>query len=304
MGETLYITTDSEEHWKELRSEDVTSTESAALFDMSPYTTELELFYRKQTGEAGSFTDNPRMKAGKILEPAIAKLAGEELDCDVIPFKTYARDEADRMGSSFDYEIEYGKYNGWLLEIKNVDFLVYRDQWEDDEAPDHIEVQCQHQLELTKRPGIIIACLVGGNDLKLIARERNEIMGAGIRKRIVKFWDDVTLGREPEPNFARDAEFIISLYQTAGDKAIVVDESDPVGDLIERYRQARVEMKRAEDESKALKAEVLTLIDDVKKVKYGNLTLSCGEIAEAFVEAYTRSGYRNFRVTESKPKKK
>jgi predicted phage-related endonuclease len=271
---------------------------------MSPYGTELELFYRKKTGELAVFQDNPRAEAGRILEPSIAALAGIALNCDVLEFKVYARDAVDKMGSSFDYEITSGKYKGWLLEIKNVDYLIYRDQWEDDEAPDHIEVQCQHQLELTKRPGIIIACLVGGNDLKLIPRERNEKMGRGIRNRIVKFWDDVTLNREPKPNFSRDAEFIISLHQTAGDRLVMLPDGDPIGELLSEYRQTRVDYKAAEDASKALKAEILTLIDDdVNKVKYGNLSLSCGEIASTVVEEYTRSGYRGFTVRETKPKK-
>tara|TARA_R110000822_G_scaffold123508_14_gene258017 strand:+ start:502 stop:1416 length:915 start_codon:yes stop_codon:yes gene_type:complete len=294
---------DNEASWLKLRKDDITSTESPALFGLSPYTTNLELFFRKLTGETAEFGDNQRMRAGRILEPAIANIAADELGCEVNPFKEYARDD-DRMGASFDFEIVSGEYQGWLLEIKNVDFIVYRDQWEDDEAPDHIEVQCQHQLELTKRPGIIIACLVGGNDLKLIKRERNEKMGLGIRQAIQKFWKDIANNNPPEPDFTRDADFIISLHQSAGDKVESIDEGSSVANLITKYRHARSGATALDKESKSLKAEILTLVgDEPSKVLCGLLTLSCGMIAETEVEAYTRKGYRNFRVTEKKPKK-
>jgi putative phage-type endonuclease len=298
-----FIKTDSEEVWLELRKKDVTSTESAALFGISPYITELELFYRKQTGESAEFTENNRMRAGRLLEPAIAQMAADDLGCDVEPFKEYGRDET-RMGSSFDFKITTGKYQGWLLEIKNVDFLIYRDQWEDDEAPDHIEVQCQHQLELTGRDGIIIACLVGGNELKLIVRPRNEKMGRGIRQAINRFWQSVADNNPPKPDFSRDADFIISLHQRAGDKVESVEEGSITYNLIKEYRFSRQVAIEADKQSKALKAEILDMIGDgPNKVLAGLMTLSCGEIAETEVEAYTRKGYRNFRVTEKKPKK-
>ena len=297
-----YIKTESEQEWLNLRKSDVTSTESAALFAMSPYMTEMELFHRKKTGESADFDENARMRAGKALEPAIADLTSRELECEVKPYKIYATDD-DRMGSSFDYVITSGKYDGWLLEIKNVDFLVYRDNWLDDEAPDHIEVQCQHQLEMTGRAGIIIACLVGGNDLKLIERPRNKKMGAGIRQRIQKFWKDIEENNEPEPDFTRDADFIISLHKSAGKEVEVVNEQNRVSILMQRYHESRLAVKEAETDSKAIKAEILTLISDsTGKVVFGDLSLSCGEIKETFVEAYTRKGYRSFRINKKKVK--
>lgn len=309
---TKYIEIETEESWLEMRTSDVTSTESAALFGLSPYMTEMELFYRKQAGVVVTFDDNARMKAGRYLEPSIAELAGDELGCTVEPFKRYARND-DRMGSSFDFIITSGELNDWILEIKNVDFLVYRDKWEDDEAPDHIEVQVQHQLELTDKPGAIIACLVGGNDLRLIKRERNPKMGAGIRKRINKFWSDIEANNPPEPDFARDAEFIISLHQASGQEILVVEPDDDIATLLAEYRRIKREAKDLEDVAKARKAEMLTLIgDSVSKVISGNLSLSCGMtkdtepnlITEAMIgQSYGgRRGYRQFTVREKKGK--
>lgn len=312
---TNYIAPETEEHWLEMRAKDITSTESAALFGMSPYITELELFYRKRTSEIIHIEENKRMTAGKYLEPSIAELAGNELSCTVRPFKIYATDPDEGMGSSFDYEIVDGQYKDWILEVKNVDFLVYRDQWEDDEAPDHIEVQVQHQLELTGRPGAVIACLVGGNDLKLIMRPRNKKMGAGIRQRIQKFWRDVESNNPPDPDYMKDSEFIISLHQSSGDNTLDAEDDPKVTELIKEYKRLKDEAKDISKIADARKAELLDLIgDNVSKVVSGLYTLSCGMTkdtppttitAEMIGQEYGgRKGYRNFRVNKKKEQSK
>jgi putative phage-type endonuclease len=306
-----YIETANESAWLLLRSQNVNSTEAAALFGLSPYQTELELFHRKRNAEVQSIADNFRMRAGRYLEGSIAQLAANELDCTVKPYKVYARDADARMGSSFDYEILTGDYAGWLMEIKNVDRLVYRDAWQDNEAPEHIEVQCQHQLEMTERPGIIIAALVGGNELKFIERKRNEKMGAGIRQRIQRFWSDVEANNEPLANFERDAEFIISLHQSAGDAVYVADETDNVSMLLHDYHRLKREASDLDALAKAKKAEILDAVgDEFKKIVTAGLTVTCGMtkdtpptlITEDMVgQTYGgRKGYRMFTLREKK----
>lgn len=306
-----YIETANESAWLLLRSQNVNSTESPALFGLSPYQTELELFHRKRNAEVQSIADNFRMRAGRYLEGSIAQLAANELDCTVKPYKVYARDADARMGSSFDYEILTGDYAGWLMEIKNVDRLVYRDAWQDNEAPEHIEVQCQHQLEMTERPGIIIAALVGGNELKFIERKRNEKMGAGIRQRIQRFWSDVEANNEPLANFERDAEFIISLHQSAGDAVYVADETDNVSMLLHDYHRLKREASDLDALAKAKKAEILDAVgDEFKKIVTAGLTVTCGMtkdtpptlITEDMVgQTYGgRKGYRMFTLREKK----
>ena len=63
----------TEAAWLKARQQDVTSTESAALFGMSPYTTHFELWHRKHSNTAPEFKSNERMKWGNRLEAAIAR---------------------------------------------------------------------------------------------------------------------------------------------------------------------------------------------------------------------------------------
>ena len=91
----------TEEAWLQARQRDVTSTESAALFGMSPYVTRYDLWHRKRSGTAPEFKTNDRMKWGNRLEAAIAHGIAEEQGWEIRPMKEYMRDPDARMGSSY-----------------------------------------------------------------------------------------------------------------------------------------------------------------------------------------------------------
>ena len=305
------ITPVNESDWLLQRTKYIGSTESPALFGLSPYKTIAELFYEKQSGEVHSIPDNMRMMAGRALESGIAELAAHELGCEVAPMKDYVFDDALRMGSSFDFQIMSGEYARWILEIKNVDFLVYRDHWKEDEAPPHIEAQVQHQLELTGRPGAIIAALVGGNDLKMIVRERNPVVGNIIRNRIGQFWVDIEENNPPPIDFQRDADLVIALNQQSGDQALAVDESSSIHDAIWDYVRIKKEIKDLEVIANARKAKVIKAMGDT----YNAVITPWFKVSSKTVEATPakvitqdmvgqetggRKAFRGFRVTEKK----
>jgi putative phage-type endonuclease len=147
------IEIESEKQWLAERAKDVTSTEVSALFGLSPYLTEFELFHQKRDGVTVKFEPNERMKWGNRLESAIAHGAAEDMGWDIAKFNVYMRDQAARIGSSFDFEIKSSANGPGILEIKNVDWVQYQKSWIDDgngniEAPEHIELQVQHQMEI------------------------------------------------------------------------------------------------------------------------------------------------------------
>jgi predicted phage-related endonuclease len=56
------------EAWLQQRTQDVTSTEVSALYDLSPYLSEFELFHQKRDQEIVRIEENERMTWGKRLE--------------------------------------------------------------------------------------------------------------------------------------------------------------------------------------------------------------------------------------------
>ena len=128
--ETIEI--ESQEQWLQARTKDVTSTEVSALYGLSPYLSEFELFHQKRDGVVVKIEPNERMRWGNRLEAAIAHGAAEDQGWDISKLNVYMRDADAKIGSSFDFEIKSKSDGPGILEIKNVDWLQYQKNWIDD----------------------------------------------------------------------------------------------------------------------------------------------------------------------------
>lgn len=298
------LTPVSEQEWLELRTKDITSTEVAALFGASPYTTRYELWHRKRDGKVVSFEANERMKWGTRLQSAIAHGIAEDQGWKVREMKEYIRLPEARTGSSFDYEYETAAGNKGILEVKNVDSLAYRDGWLVEgnhvEAPPHIEFQAQHQLLTSGHAESHIGALIGGNTVSLLRRVPDLKVFAAIKAKIAEFWKSVDEGIEPAPDFHRDAEFIISQFGFS-EPGKIIQADETLIPLAEQYMAAGRDEKRAKEEKEALKAQMLTMIGDAEKVVSVGFSISAGMIGPKHVE-YDAEGYRNFRITPKKAK--
>lgn len=308
----------TEADWLAARRQDITSTESAALFGMSPYLTAFELWHRKKSGAEPAFDVNERMRWGNRLEAAIAHGIAQDNGWAITPMKDYMRLPGERIGSSFDFVITNLPDGPAHLEIKNVDYLAFRDGWiidgdSFDEAPEHIEVQVQHQMMVSGFKRSFIGALVGGNTTYVIERHRDEAVIDTIRKRIAEFWRTIDANLEPAPIMPQDADAVIRLNQYANPGKIV----DVTGDAnivtaVEQYRQAKREQDAAEERAKVLKAELMIKIGDAEKLIGDGWTISAGMIADTPPTVITpemvgtviggRKGYRMLRVNNKKSK--
>lgn len=317
----------NEQHWLELRTKDITSTEIGALFGIhsaSYIPTEFELWNRKKNNFAVDFYPNERVVWGKRLEDTIAHGVAEDNGWIVRKMTEYIRDPELRIGASFDFSIEPKPGDltftndrniapisvGGLLEIKNVDSYQLKQKWEigkDEEtgaetieAPLHIEVQVQHQLLVSGREFAYIAALVGGNKVILIKRERDAAVHEAIKEKAAAFWKSIDDNVPPTPNFERDAKFIAKLYGYA--EAGKVFDARGNGELLEllrTYRQAQQDEKDAKARKDGVKAELLTVIGEAEKVTGDGWTVSAGMVAGGAV-SYVRSPYRNFKPSFKK----
>src|SRR5690606_11437457 len=117
----------------------------------------------------------------------------------------YIWDDELKLGSSFDYEfILDGEKH--ILEIKNVDGLVFRNEWLEDEdgnleAPLHIELQVQQQMMLSGIKKAWICALVGGNKAVILKREADPEMFEMIKIKTEAFWKSIKEEKAPEPDF-------------------------------------------------------------------------------------------------------
>lgn len=314
---TELITPDSDAHWHAMRAEDITSTDVAALFGLSPYCTKYELWHRKKSGNTIQIEDNDRMRWGRRLEAAIAEGIAEDHGWRVKPLKLYARDRAHRMGASFDFEILGDPRGPGVLEVKNVDGLQYKRGWSEDEAPAHIEIQLQAQLATLEPLGFtwgVIAALVGGNSPAIIIREYDRTVAHAMRAAAANFWRSIDENDPPPPVFPEDSSIVIRMNQHAEPGTLIdLGTSTKAAELAALYDDASNREKRAKDDKDSAKAELLEMIGTHEKAILPNAwklnasvvapsagTLITPEMVGTHIGA--RNGYRNFRITAPKSK--
>lgn len=321
---------ETEEEWLAERDKDLTSTDVSALFGCSPYVTEFELYHRKSGELPDDFQDSDLTRWGRRLESAIAYGVAEDLGLVVEPYKVYRRIPEIRMGSSFDFRI-IGLAENWigyddtyrnlfrehgpgLMEVKNVGGFAFRQSWDDSEeleAPLHIELQVQHQLEVDDVEWSVIAPLVGGNTPKPAYRLRDREVGEAIRAKVAEFWQRFfDAGQWPAPNFAEDAGAIARLYVNSNDETVDLTDNNYLATLCAEYQAAGAEEREAKNRKDSLKAEILTIIGDAGRALAAGFTISAGTVAEnpgkliteAMVGTYVggRRAYRNMRITAKK----
>lgn len=303
------------EAWLNARHQDITSTEVAALFGLSPYMTEFELFHRKREAAPVQFEDNDRMRWGRRLEDSIAAGAAEDNGWTIRARNIYQRDAEARIGSSFDYTIVSHPDGPGLLEVKNVDGLVFRNTWtvNDDgtiEAPEHIELQVQHQLEVADYEWAVIVALVGGNDIKILHRKREREIGQVIRARVKQFWDRVERNDPPAPDYMADAEFIARTLRRNADADKVIEANETLDELIARYMHVSKEAADLDRLKDSVKAEILMVIGDAGKILSTHGTVNCTTTKDSVGTLVTpemvgthigaRKGYRQFRISVKK----
>lgn len=311
----------SEQEWLNLRSNDITSTEAAAILGCpETYQSRLDVWYDKKNPNKSVWSDNERMKWGRRLESVIAHGIAEDHGMTIIKHMSglYMRHDDIRAGSSFDFLATHPDFSGpGLLEIKNVDSLVFRQKWNADEdtgtfeAPLQIEVQVQHQLWISGYQWAAIGVLVGGNSSHLIIRERDEGAINSIERAVKKFWSMIDNDIMPEPDYSRDLQVLRSIYdkENAG---CVIDESrrEKVAQLVLSFEQAKERSKNNKSIEEELKAALIHEIgecagdifvdDDGNGVKFSFKTQTTNFKATEARTATTRV----LRTSIVKPKKK
>ncbi|WP_428491723.1 YqaJ viral recombinase family protein [Rhodopila sp.] len=246
----------TEGEWLELRKLDVTSTMSAALFDLSPYLTRFELYHAKRDGLELPFNENERMAQGSRLQDYAADEIARKHGWTVWRADEYIRIPQLRMGSSFDYRVLCPKRGPGILEIKGVDHFRHKELWVEEQAPEHIEIQLQQQLEVREDyEWGMIAGFTSIYDWHEYERPRDREFGAAIVKKVREFWTDVDAGRAPDPDFSRDDAVIKALHK-GGD---ILDRTEDLdfNALLARHHRLQAEKKQAEDDFKATQAELI-----------------------------------------------
>lgn len=320
MSEPREVISWVDEHtWLKARAMDITSTESPSLFGFGRETA-FELACRKDGKTESRFKPSERIEIGKDIEHAIAVRAARLFGVKIRHKNEYMRIHSARMGASFDYEITgindyqiddnrlrqaFGTMGPGLLEVKNVDRLIFNNEWqtgENAEAPAHIEIQLQHQLEVCEYNWGVIVAFVGGNHIEIVLRLRDLSVGSSLREAIASFWLKLGNGEYPPVTLPEDLDILKQLYgYSEPGKVLDARENGAINDWVIAYREAAAAEKAAKDAKDTAQAQLLQLIGEAERVLCDNgVTISCGMVAPTIVPEYERRGYRGWRITQRK----
>jgi predicted phage-related endonuclease len=290
----------------ELRRRHVGSSEVAALFNLSPHTTRLQLYLRKRgelppelAGADAELDGNERIFWGVYLEPAIGQGVADRMGWSLRKVRRYvAHPGVPGMGCSLDFEIVQHPRGPGVLEVKTVDRATFR-QWEAGRPPIHYELQLQHQLACTGRAWGALGILVGGNELRVVPYLRHEAAIARLEREVELFWREVDEGRPPAPVYEADLATLKALYRdAAGGSFLDLRDDQRARELCETYAAAADEERCVQLRKRAAEAELLDMIRQAETVWVDGFKISAGTIGGGPV-AYERAPYRSFRISKS-----
>lgn len=300
-----FIRPRDQEHWLSLREPDITSTDVAALYGLSPYLTEYELYQAKANGLRLPFQSNSRIQAGNDVEAYAAQKVAADLGMEARPYKEYIRLPDERIGSSFDWILN----DEIILEIKSMDWVKFK-ALEEDCLPPHIEVQAQHQMLVSGKRECKVAVWTGIYDYTLYDRQADDDMHAAMIKRIAKFWADVEAGNAPAIDPYRDGKILELVYRDQKEDMLDLGGREDVDAMVTQYKHHKAEASHHEQEARAIKVKLHELLADKKGGFTDNYRVSAGYVkdspgtlvTEEMVGTYInqRRGYRRLDIKEIK----
>lgn len=244
--------------------------EGAVLVEcLSPYKTGYRLWLEKSGRLQPEKLDGiERIDAGTFLEPAIAEWAKNRWDWPLRKVRRYStHPEVAGWGASLDYEVHEPGMPP--VELKNVDGLVFRNDWLADGGeilmpPIHYSLQLQHQIgAVGGTHGWVVAC-VSGNQLMRGRIERHEPTQERIAQAIESFWNGVR--GNIEPAFVADYESVAkaNAYGTKGSQIdLTADEGLPV--LCSRYLRIKRHYDRVDTVLANIKGRIAAKVGEANK---------------------------------------
>jgi len=227
-------------------------SDAAAVVGVSPWKTRLGLYMEKtqqvERDEQQITTGVDPLYWGTVLERPIAD-ASHKLGFKVRRVnKEYIHPDYPYLRAHIDRKVE-GRSE--MVEIKNIGYHTMKD-WgepETDQIPLHYMTQAFHYLGLTGYDTCHFMVLMGGQDLRHYALDRDEEAINILFEKEVEFWSLVESRSPPEPVDGPDLKL---LFPQAVKGEILQASPATIGNL-NMLQRATTEMKTAQDTVESFK---------------------------------------------------
>ncbi len=277
--------------WHAARASDITASTIAGHFGFSAWSSRYSDYVEKAGLAPRKDADSDLKRAGRHLEAAIASLAAEEEGWTNLfdaagywrhlhdagftlhpPTILYMRDTRCRLGATPDRVLLQPDGRCRPVEVKNVSWQAFRDEWEQGQAPVKYWLQGQVQAGLARIAGLpwdgpIVVGLIAGNDLRVLPYDFDVEAFQQCRIAAATFWEDVAAGREPLADLTRsiDRDALRRRWRQSQEKALDLSKSDAALQVAEALSEARRRERDAKAESDLLSAQLLSMLGDAER---------------------------------------
>ncbi len=242
-----------------LRKNHVGASEVSAVLGLNPWMTAYDLWLLKTSKIERDISDNEAAGIGSMIENGLLDHGAAELGVKIL--KNQFRVHESGILSATHDALVVDKPEG--LEAKTSGIMnpfAMKDEWgegETDEVPEHILVQCQAQILVSKLETVHVPALIGGRGRLMYHIERSTALCEIILERVTAFWEKNVKADIP-PEGIPSVEIVRFRKREPG---LVL----PIpAELVTRWqaiKQQAKEVKQAEDEAQA---EVLAAMGDAE----------------------------------------
>lgn len=243
---------DSKGEWLRWRQGLVTASPIGALFGCHPHVTIADLVAEKR-GERRGEGDNPSMRAGRLLEPAVIAAINEERpELHVVKASTFHLLPTLRLGCTPD---AFGEDGALLVQAKTAS----REQWDKWHGvpPLHYTLQTLTEMLVTGCERGLLAVLLRtpSYPLHLFEIKRHAAAEQRIIDAVASFWAKWDAGEHPQPQSAE------GLAEALDDGSSVdLSGDNQVREMLEERellrQQVNAETQRLDEISDAIKEKI------------------------------------------------
>lgn len=298
------------EAWHRQRGVGIGSSDASAVCGVNPYKTALEVYLHKVAGApaTGRLSDEPAIRFGLILEPAVARAYELQYGVGLVEPEPAIHPDFPWMGATADrIALDSEGKPCRIIEIKTSSSFARG--WGEpgtDEIPEMYMIQVQHQLAVYQLDVADVAVLIDGRDFRIYQVERNQAVIDSLIQIEADFWDRVVRRLPPDPDWAHPStpDLIEELCKPTSGK--VIDLGDGANAAIAQYRQLTAairdiegELKAAKSRRDATKAQLIHAMGDAETAMAGRnlITRKTTEVKGYIVKPFS---YETFHIKESK----
>lgn len=253
----------SHDEWLGWRRKGLGGSDIAAICNMSRYKSAMNVYLDK-IGELPPLEDNPKMKAGRILEPVVADWFSEETGYKVWRQNAlFQHKEHDFMLANIDRWLP-GQNAG--LECKNTSEYC-REDWSGTQAPREYILQCNHYMAITGADRWFIAVLIGGWDFQWRVIERDEELITGLIQVERGFWHEHVLAKVPPAFSHQDTEFLKGMYPSS-DSAKSIELPEEAYPVMQKLFEARRVKNEANEQEESAKNQIKGFMGDAERAYF------------------------------------